>query len=97
MVIDVMRNITISGKTPEQDQARVVERRRGTGAVRGVLEHEVHQRDDQAGHHEIIATLRWSAASWRRIAGGRREVGPRGSAGCGRGAVPDDGQKRFLQ
>ena len=52
MVIDVITNITNNGNTTEQDQAGVVECRRRAWPGRNVLEHEVHQRDDQARHHQ---------------------------------------------
>ena len=42
----------------QHDQAGVVERRGHAGPMRRVLEHEVHQRDDQLGTTRIIATLR---------------------------------------
>ena len=37
---------------PEQNQARIVEPRRRARAGRDILEHEVHQRDDQARHEQ---------------------------------------------
>ena len=52
IVIDVIRNITMSGNTPSMIRQALLNGDGHAGPMRRVLEHEVHQRDDQAGYDE---------------------------------------------
>ncbi len=52
MVIAVMMNITKSGNRPSRIRHALLNGDRRTRSVRGVLEHEVHQRDNQDRHRQ---------------------------------------------
>ena len=67
MVIDVIRNMTIRGKTPSMIRQALLNgdgAPGGWGAFWNMKYISVMMR---LGTTRIIATLRWSAASWRRM------------------------------
>lgn len=76
-MIEVIRNITISGNTPEHDQAGGVERRRLTGSARHLDEHEIQQRDDQARDQQDHRGAAVVAGELSQDPGGRREIAAR--------------------
>ena len=52
MVIAVITNITNNGKRPSRTRQAVLNPDGAPGRCRDVVEHEVHQRDDEDRHHQ---------------------------------------------
>ena len=97
MVIDVIRNITISGNTPSMIRHALLNGdglpgRCGAFWNMKYISVMISARHDE--DHRDAAVVGGELAQDSR---GGREIRAAGSAGCGCGAVPDDGQKRFLQ
>ena len=77
IVIDVIRNITISGNTPSMIRQALLNGDGVPGGCGAVLEHEVHQRDDQARGHQDHRDAAMIGGQLAQDPGGRREVAPR--------------------
>ena len=67
IVIDVIRNITTSGNTPSRIRHAVLNGDAAPGRVGAFWNMKYISVMIRLGTSRIIATLRWSAASWRRI------------------------------
>ena len=67
MVIDVMRNITISGNSPSRIRHALLNGDGVPGRCGAFWNMKYINVMTRLGTTTIIATLRWSAASWRRI------------------------------
>lgn len=67
MVIEVIRNITMSGKTPSMIRQALLNGVGWPGACGAFWNMKYISVMIRLGTNRIIATLRWSAASCRRI------------------------------